>query len=161
QRVLWLSENELEGRLVEVLKCRNDWQSADKFGDEAIFQEVLRFHLAENFAGLAVLGRQDLGIESDRGRPAARRNDLVKPGEGASAHEQDIGGDDLQELLLRMLSSALRRYRGDGPFHDLEQGLLYALTRNIPRDGGVVGLAADFVDLVDIDDAALRALDIV
>ena len=51
--------------------------------------------------------------------------------------------------------------RGDRAFHDLEQRLLHALARNVAGDRGVVGLAADLVDLVDIDDAALRALDII
>jgi hypothetical protein len=40
QRVLGLGENELEGRLVEILERSNDGQPADEFGDEAIFQEV-------------------------------------------------------------------------------------------------------------------------
>src|SRR5262249_53579242 len=60
-----------------------------------------------------------------------------------------------------MLASALRRHRRDGAFHDLEQGLLYALARHVTGDRGVVGLAADLVDLVDIDDPALGALDVV
>ncbi len=51
--------------------------------------------------------------------------------------------------------------RGDRAFHDLEQGLLHAFARHVAGDRGVVGLAADLVDFVDIDDAALRALDIV
>jgi hypothetical protein len=97
-------------------------------------------------------------IEVDR---PARGDDLLEPGEGAAAHEQDVGGVDLQELLLRMLASALRRHRRDGAFHDLEQRLLHALARHVAGDRGVVGLAADLVDLVDIDDAALGALDVV
>src|SRR5947209_11479271 len=43
----------------------------------------------------------------------------------------------------------------------LEQRLLHALARDVAGDRGVVGLAADLVDLVDIDDTALGALDIV
>jgi hypothetical protein len=42
-----------------------------------------------------------------------------------------------------------------GAFHDLEQRLLHALARHVAGDRGIVGLAADLVDLVDIDDAAL------
>src|SRR5262249_2037084 len=59
-----------------------------------------------SFGGLAVLRRQDLGAKTDRGRPPARRDDLLKPIEGAAAYEQDVGGVDLQEFLLRMLASA-------------------------------------------------------
>ena len=41
------------------------------------------------------------------------------------------------------------------------QRLLHALARHVARDRGVVRLAADLVDLVDVDDAALRPLDVV
>ena len=88
-------------------------------------------------------------------------DDLLEAGERAAADEQDIGGVDLQELLLRVLAAALRRHRRDGAFHDLQERLLHALARHVARDRRVVGLAADLVDLVDVDDAALRALDIV
>src|SRR5256884_279979 len=161
QRVLRLRENELERRLIEVLERGNNRQSADELGDEAIFQEILRFDVAENFAGLAILRRQDLGAEADRGRAPARRNDLLEPGEGAAAHKQDVRGVNLQELLLRMLASPLRRYRTDGAFHDLEQRLLHALAGDVAGDRRVVGLSPDLVDLCDIDDTALGAFDIV
>src|SRR6266702_5444480 len=62
---------------------------------------------------------------------------------------------------LRMLASALLRHRRDRAFHDLEQRLLHALARDVAGNRGVVGLAADLVDLVDIDDTALGAFDIV
>ena len=84
-----------------------------------------------------------------------------RPGEGAAADEQDVGGVDLQELLLRVLAAALRRHAGDRALDDLEQRLLHALARHVAGDRGVLGLAADLVDLVDVDDAALRPLDIV
>ena len=60
-----------------------------------------------------------------------------------------------------MLAAALRRHGGDRAFHDLEQGLLHAFARHVAGDGRIVGLAADLVDFVDIDDAALGPLDIV
>src|SRR5262249_21389521 len=158
QRVLGLGENELEGRLVEVLERGHDGQSTDEFRDQAIFQQVLRLDLTENFTSATVFRRNYVGAEADRGRPPAGGNDLLEPIEGAAAYEQDVGGVDLQEFLLRMLASALRRHRRDGTFHDLEQGLLHALARDVAGDRRVVGLAADLVDLVDIDDAALGAL---
>ena len=60
-----------------------------------------------------------------------------------------------------MLATTLRRNRGGRAFHQLEQRLLHAFTRHVARDRRVFGLAADLVDLVDIDDAALRLLDII
>src|SRR5882762_3988994 len=60
-----------------------------------------------------------------------------------------------------MLAAALRGHRRNGPFHDLEECLLHALARDVAGDRRIVGFAADLIDLVDIDDAALRPLDIV
>src|SRR5882672_1640536 len=96
-----------------------------------MLQQVLRDNLPEDFAGAAVFRRDYLSAETDRARPAARRDNLLEPGEGAAAYEQNIGGVDLQEFLLRMLAAALRRYRRDGAFHDLEQRLLHALARHV------------------------------
>ena len=59
-----------------------------------------------------------------------------------------------------MLAAALRRHVGDGALEDLEQGLLHALAADVAGDRGVVGLARDLVDLVDVDDAALGAVDV-
>src|SRR5271163_871880 len=60
-----------------------------------------------------------------------------------------------------MLASALRRYRGDRPLHDLEKGLLHAFAGHIPGDRRIVRLARDLIDLVDIDNPALRAFDVI
>jgi hypothetical protein len=91
----------------------------------------------------------------------AALDDLVEPDERAAADEQDVGRVDLQELLLRVLAAALGRHVRDGALDDLEQRLLHALARHVAGDAGVVALAADLVDLVDVDDAALRPLDVV
>ena len=60
-----------------------------------------------------------------------------------------------------MFASTLRRNAGHRAFDQLEQRLLHALTRHITCDGRVVRLAGDFVDFVDVDDAALGALNVV
>jgi hypothetical protein len=59
-----------------------------------------------------------------------------------------------------VLASALRRHVGHRAFEDLEQRLLDALARHVARDRGVLVLAADLVDLVDVDDALLALLDV-
>jgi len=64
---------------------------------------------------------------------------------------------NLEEFLLRMLCAPpLWRHRRGRAFHQLEQRLLHALARHVARDRGILRLAADLVDFVDIDDAALR-----
>src|SRR3546814_3600326 len=70
--------------------------------------------------------------------PRSTRTDTLFPYTTLFRSEQDIGGVDLQELLLRMLAAALRRHRGDGAFHDLQQRLLHALARHVAGDRGVV-----------------------
>ena len=60
-----------------------------------------------------------------------------------------------------MLAAALGRHVGDRPLDDLEEGLLHALARDVAGDGGVLALAGDLVDLVDVDDALLGPLDVV
>src|SRR5690606_10249684 len=91
----------------------------------------------------------------------AVHDDLLEARERAAADEQDVRGIDLQELLLRVLASALRRYRGDRALDQLQKRLLHALARDVTRDRRVARLARDLVDLVDVDDARLRLLDVV
>src|SRR5262245_5998619 len=161
QRVLGMGQNELERGLVEILERRYDRKAADEFRYKAVFEQVLRLDLPKYLALLSILGRDDLSAETDRARPAARRNDFFEPGERAAAHEQDVSGVDLQKFLLRMLAPAMRWHIRGRALHELEQCLLHALARDVADDRRVVGFARNLVDLVDVDDAALRALDVV
>src|ERR1700736_5411915 len=161
QRVLRIGQDLLERSLVEILERGDHRQAADELRNQPILQEILGLDVAEDFAGAAVFRRQHLGGEADRRRAPARRDDLLQPRERAAADEEDVGGVDLQEFLLRMLAAALRRNRGNRALHDLQQRLLHALARDVAGDRRGVGFAADLVDFVDIDDAALRPLDII
>src|SRR5205085_11869093 len=60
-----------------------------------------------------------------------------------------------------MFASALRRDIANGPFEDFEQGLLDTFARDIASDGDVFGLAGDLIYFIDVNDAALGALEIV
>ena len=83
------------------------------------------------------------------------------PGERATADEQDVGGVDLDELLVRVLAPTLWRHRRGGALQDLQQRLLHAFAGDVTGDRRVLGLAGDLVDLVDVDDAGLGLLDVV
>jgi hypothetical protein len=88
------------------------------------------------------------------------RDNLVETDKRPTADEQNVRGVHRGELLMRVLPAALRRHVGDGAFEDLQQRLLHALAGDIARDGRVLVLAADLVDLIDVDDARLTALHI-
>ena len=60
-----------------------------------------------------------------------------------------------------MFAPALRRHGCNRTFHNLQQCLLHPFARYIAGDRRVVGLAGNLVDLVDIDNAALRTLNII
>src|SRR6185295_18143035 len=161
QGVLRLSQDLYEGFLVQVFQRRDDRQAADEFRNKPELYKVFWLAALKNLAGAPILRIDHRGVEADRGAAAAVGNQLVEAREGAAADEQHVGGVDLQEFLLWMLAAALRGYRGDCAFHDLQEGLLHALARHVAGDRGVVRLAADLVDLVDVDDAALGPLDVV
>ena len=60
-----------------------------------------------------------------------------------------------------MLAPATRWNVRRRSLEDLQQRLLNSLTRNVACDRGVVVLATDLVDLVDVDDPLLSFLDII
>ncbi len=60
-----------------------------------------------------------------------------------------------------MLAATLRRHGCNRAFHDLQKCLLDAFARHVGVIEGLSDLRRDLVDFVDVDDAALGALDIV
>ena len=104
----------------------------------------------------------DLGLrpEAHRLAPDAFLDDPLESLEGTAEDEEDVRRVDLDEVLVRVLAATLRRDVGERPLEDLQQALLDALAGDVARDRRVVRLARDLVDLVDVDDAALRLGDI-
>src|SRR6185436_19642764 len=103
----------------------------------------------------------DVRPESHPLHTDAAPDDVLEAHEGPAADEENVGGVDLEELLLRVLATALGRHTRRRSFDDLQERLLDALARHVTRDRRVVALARDLVDLVDVDDAALALLDVV
>jgi hypothetical protein len=135
------------------------WCTAET-ADEPEGDEVLGHDLGQELGALARVARAHVGGEADGVLADPALDDLVEAGEGAAADEQDVRGVDREELLVRMLAPALRRHRGNRSLEDLEQRLLDALPGDVARDGRVVRLARDLVDLVDVDDPGLGLLDV-
>src|SRR5207253_4767752 len=140
---------------------RHHRQAADELRDHAELEKILWLDIAEQLADVPLLFRFHVGAETQALPLGPLRDDVLQPAEGAAADEEDVRGVDLQELLLRVLAAALGRHVGHGALDDLEQGLLHTLTAHVAGDRRVLALARDLVDLVDVDDALLRALDVV
>src|SRR5678816_1015394 len=108
QRVLRLAEDAHQGALVQLLQRGDDRQPADELGDHPELEEVLGLHVLQELGEVPLLLLLDVRTEAEGAAAEPPLDDLVQPAEGAAADEEDVGGVDLQELLLRVLASALR-----------------------------------------------------
>ena len=156
-----MAQNSDKRVFVQIFQRCQNRQAANKLRNKTEFQQIFRLKLFQQLARIALFRHINARVKADRGLIATPRNNPLQPGKRTAANEQDIGCVNLQEFLLRMLATTLRRHRGNRAFHDFQQSLLHALARHIARDGRVVRLAADFIDLINIDNAALRPLDII
>src|SRR5207249_5717799 len=143
-----------------VVQGDDDRQAADELGDESVLQEVLRLQVLQGFRNRLALVARVRRAEPDGAAADALLDDLLQAVEGAAADEQDVDVVDLDEILVRVLAPALRRHVGNGALQDLQQRLLHAFPAHVARDRGVVRLARDLVDLVDVDDSPLGAADV-
>ena len=129
-------------------------------GDESVFEQVVGHDLRDDHVFGRVAGLVELGGEAHGPLADPGLDDLLDPGEGTTADEEDVRGVDLDVLLVRVFAPALRRHRRVGAFEDLQERLLHALAGDVTGDRGVVRFATGLVDLVDVDDAGLGALDV-
>ena len=86
---------------------------------------------------------------------------LSRPTKAPPQMKRMLRGVDLDEFLLRVLAATLGRNIRDRAFDDFQQRLLHAFTADVASDRRVFALAGDLIDFVDVDDALLRALDVV
>ena len=149
-------------RWSSVAHAGDDREPADELGDQAELQQVLgHAPRRRRRRRRARPWRASVGGEAELFLPTRCSMILLEPGEGATDDEQDVGGVDLDELLVRVLAPTLRRHRGGGALEDLQQRLLDALAGDVAGDRRVLALAGDLVDLVDVDDPGLGLLDVV
>src|SRR5215813_3109071 len=160
-RVLRFLEDADQRRIVEVVQGGDDRQPADELGDQAVAQQVLGLDHGEQVAHAAFCMTLDLRAETHPGSTDSGLDVLVESNKRTTANKQHVRSIDLDELLMWMLATALRRHVGDRAFEDFEQRLLHAFARHVAGDRRILRLPRDLVDLVDVDDAALGALDVV
>ena len=158
ERVRRLGEDAHEVLLRELLRGGQDGQATNELGDHAELVQVLGGHGLVEVAHLG--GALELGAEARRAATQATLHDILDAREGAGSDEEDAGGVDLQELLVGVLTSTRGRHGGDRALDDLQEGLLHALARHVAGNGSVLRLAADLVDLVDVDNALFGLLDV-
>ena len=157
QGVLGLGQDAHQRLLVQLVQRRDHRQAADELGDQAVPDQVLGLDLAAAARRTCwLLVRARAPRRRSRCRPSASGRWMIfsRPAKAPPQMNRMLRGVDLQEFLLRMLAPALRRHRGDRALDQLEQRLLHALAGHVAGDRGVVALARDLVDLVDVDDAA-------
>src|SRR5207249_9826667 len=161
ERVLRLDEDPHQRRLIEAGDRTDHRQAADELGDQTELEQVLGQDLGQRLTEVTVSRAADDGAEADALVTDPAVDELLDARERATADEQDVGGVDLDELLVRVLAPALRRHRRRRALEDLEERLLDTLARHVARDRRVLALASDLVDLVDVDDAGLGLLHVV
>src|SRR5205814_9397106 len=105
ERVLGLDQDADQRFLVEAGDRADHRQAADELGDEAELEQVLGEDVLQHRSLVLLAGSLDLGPEADAAAADPALDDLVQPGEGAAADEQDVGGVDLDELLVGRLAS--------------------------------------------------------
>src|SRR5205807_754907 len=85
----------------------------------------------------------------------------LQPDEGAAADKEHLRRVHADVFLLRMLATTLGRHVANGPFQDFQQRLLHTFAGNVAGNRDVFGFAGDLVDLININNAALSAFDVV
>src|SRR6266704_478974 len=162
ESVLRLGQYLDQGLLVELHERRHDRKPPHELRYQPVLDEVFGLDRAQDLADvLAVLQAPHVRTEADAALFGAAADDLFQAVERSPADEQYVRGVHLHEVLVGMLAAALRRHRRDRSLDQLQERLLHAFAGDVPGDRGVVGLARDLVDLVDIDDAALCLVDVV
>ena len=140
----------------------------DKLGDEAEALEILGLqpgpsgprprHRSRRRPAESASPLWPVHVVTEPDLPPARgacSTILSRPSKAPPQMKRMLVRVDLDVLLLGVLAAALGRHVGHRPLQDLEECLLHPLARHVPRDRGVLRLAGDLVELVDVDDPPL------
>ena len=161
QRVFRLGQNSHQRVLIQRVKRHCNRQTTDKFRNQTELRQILRAQLFQRIrAALRRLAGQ-LRAETEVLLARAALDNRHNAVERAAADKEDVCRVNLNHFLLGMLSATLRRNGGNRTFEDFQQRLLHALAADIARNRRIFALAGDFVDFVDVDDAALCRVNVV
>src|SRR5215211_5841230 len=112
ERVPRLGQDRDQVVAAELVDRGHHGEPADELRDQAVLDQVLGQHLLEELARVLVGLRGHVRAEPDPMAADPPLDDVVELREGAAADEEDVGGVDRQELLVRVLSPALRGHGG-------------------------------------------------
>ena len=124
-----------------------DRKSSYQLRDQTIFHKILRKYLMEQDIHIILMLLCDLCIKSNGLSVKTGLNDLINSLKCSAADEQDIRRINLDQLLMRMLSSALRRYRCNSSLYDLKKRLLHTSS---PETSLVIDGFSDFLVILSI-----------
>src|SRR5688572_28984875 len=162
QRAARLRQNLAKLVFRQFFKNRHHRQAADELRNETISEQIFRLAMLERVARLNSALRRVLNrVETHHAMAEPPLDRFIQPHKRAPTNEKNIRCIDPDVLLLRMLAPALRRNIADRPFQDLQERLLHPFSGNIARNGNVLRLARDLVDLVDVNNPHLGTLHIV
>src|SRR2546429_7225171 len=136
-----------------------DGQAAHELGNQSVTNQIFGLHMRQRVS-LPLRSGFHLGVETERLVTQAPLDNLLQPDKCAAANEKNVRSVDREEFLVWMLAAALGRNVGDRSFQNLQERLLHTFARNVAGDRRVFVLAANLVDLVDVDYALLRAFDV-
>ena len=88
-------------------------------------------------------------------------DNFIQPFKSAAADKQNIGGINLDKLLLRVFSAALRRYVSHRSLYNFQKSLLYSFSGYVSGNGGIFRFSGNFVNFVNINNAILSTFYIV
>src|SRR6266404_1916576 len=106
--------------LIQLVKRAANRKPSDKLRYQAKLDQVLRLDLRERLAQSLLASAPDIRIEPERLLADSFLDDFFEPDKRASADEQNVRGVDREELLMWMLTPALRRDVGYCPFENLK-----------------------------------------
>ena len=163
ERVLGLDQDLIMRRLVELVERGRHRQAADELGDEPELDQVLGLRVSQEQRDVLAVVR-DFRTSAPKPMPVfAVRGSMIlsRPSNAPPQMNRMFGGRPARTPgsdACGRPAAAPTRWCPD----DLQQRLLHALARHVARDRtGCRDLRRDLVDLVDVDDAPLRLLDVV
>src|SRR3989304_3920570 len=125
------------------------------FRYQAVFQQILRLNLAEEFVYISFYLPLYLCAKTNGLLADPLLYDIFQSGESASAYKQDVRCINLQEFLLGMLSAAFGRDIRDSAFNYFQECLLNPFAGNVPCNRRAVRLSGYLVYLIYINNPFL------